>query len=267
MEAGRVLAGRYELETMIGSGGAAVVWRAEDRSLNRPVAVKVLRRLTDRDDRTVERFRREARAAAALNHRNAIAIYDIGEEDGEPFIVMEYVSGPSLDELTGVPLDTDQVTAMGAQVAAALGVAHDAGLIHRDIKPANILLGEEGLAKVADFGIAKAIDSSHTTLTAAGSVVGTVAYLAPEQIRGDDVDARADVYALGLVLYEALSGELPFGSGTPAELTARRLATEPQPLTELRPDLPDDLTLTVAKATKPEPQERFADGRELADAL
>ncbi|MDX1620081.1 MAG: serine/threonine-protein kinase [Nitriliruptorales bacterium] len=267
MEPGRVLAERYQLETKIGSGGAAVVWRAYDRSLDRSVAIKLLHPAINRGEQTLERFRREARSAASLNHRNAIAIYDIGEDEGDSFIVMEYVSGPSLADLVGRPLEADLVTAVGYQVASALAAAHATGLIHRDVKPANILLSRDGQAMVADFGIAKAIDSTHTTLTQAGSVVGTVAYLAPEQIRGDDVDARADVYALGLVLNEALTGEVPFGSGTPAEVTARRLASDPPTLAQERPELPDELVEIIDRASRLDPADRFADGAELAAAL
>ena len=268
MEAGRVLSGRYELENEIGSGGAAVVWRARDRTLHRTVAMKLLHRGPAADEGSITRFRREARAAATLNHRNAVAIYDIGTDGDDTYIVMEHVEGPGLDEaFAHRPFEPDVVAAIGFQVASALGAAHGQGLIHRDIKPANVLLSRSGLAKLADFGIAKAIGGDHTTLTQAGTVVGTVAYLAPEQIRGDEVDPRADVYALGLVLYEALTGQAPFGQGTPAEVTARRLATDPPAVEEVRPDLPDGLARTITRATRLDPEERFSDGTELARAL
>lgn len=268
MDPGRVLSGRYELEHEIGSGGAAVVWRAHDRTLDRPVAIKLLHPGRGSDEGSVTRFQREARAAATLNHRNAVAIYDIGTDGDVTYIVMEHVEGPGLDEVfADGPLEPDVVAAIGFQVAAALGTAHGQGLIHRDIKPANILLAPSGQAKLADFGIAKAFGGDDTTLTQAGTVVGTVAYLAPEQIRGDDVGPQSDVYALGLVLYEAVTGQAPFGKGTAAEVTARRLATDPPAVEEVRPDVPGGLARAITRATRLDPAERFADGGELARAL
>ena len=263
-----MLADRYQLEEELGSGGAAVVWRAHDRSLDRSVAVKLLHPALSRDDGSVARFQREARSAATLNHRNVVAIYDIGEDGDDTFIVMEHVDGPGLDDVLGAGAMTPElVAAVGYQVASALGAAHDRGIVHRDVKPANILLSSTGLAKVADFGIAKAVDAQHTTLTRTGTMVGTVAYLAPEQIRDEQVDPRTDVYALGLVLHQALTGQPPFGRGTPAEVSARRLASDPPSPDEVRDDLPDDLVRVVRRATRLDRDARLPDGTALAHAL
>ncbi len=262
------LAGRYHLEETIGSGGAGAVWRATDERLGRQVAIKLLHPQLEQDEDTVARFRREATAAAAITHPNAVVIYDIGETDGHVYLVMEYVDGPTLAEvLTRGPLRPEAVAAIGSQVARALGEAHARGLVHRDVKPANVLLTRDGTAKVADFGIAKALGTAQTQLTMPGSVVGTAAYLAPEQLRGEDLDARTDVYALGLVLHECLTGRPPFDGETPAAVTAQRLTTEAAPPRTLRDDVPRPLNEIVVRATRMDPDERYADGAHLAESL
>lgn len=296
-----LLAGRYRLLRRLGSGGAGTVWHATDAVLGRAVAVKLLHEDLRTDTSAVERFRREAVAAAALNHPNAVAIYDIGVENrdqpgtekqngpgveqadpgpvegpveepgreaaGRSFLVMEYVDGAPLSRLLGRPLAVDVTVALGHAIGSALGAAHRLGLVHRDVKPGNVLISRAGQAKVADFGIATAIGDARTQLTAAGTVLGTAAYLAPEQVRGEVVDARADVYALGLILHEALSGQRPFGGGTPIEIATRRLASEVAPLRELRADVPGALAEVVARATRSDPDERYPDGAALAAAL
>ena len=263
-----VLADRYHLTETIGTGGAGAVWRATDERLGRQVAIKLLHPQLEADDDTVARFRREATAAAAITHPNAVVIYDIGEDDGHVYLVMELVDGPTLaDVLERGPLRPEAVAAIGCGVARALGEAHARDLVHRDVKPANVLLTRDGTAKVADFGIAKALGTAQTQLTLPGSVVGTAAYLAPEQLRGEDLDPRTDVYALGLVLHECLTGSPPFTGETAAAVTAQRLTTEAAPPRSLREDVPTDLNDIVVRATRMDPAERFANGTELADAL
>ena len=264
----RRLAGRYRLEDVIASGGVAIVWRAFDEHLARPVAVKLLHPHHAGDPTVVERFQREARAAAGLSHPNVVRIYDVGREEGLVWLVMELVEGPSLRDVLASrePLDAAVVTAVGEQVARALAAAHERGLVHRDIKPANILVASDGTVKVTDFGIAKALGTDET-LTSTGTVMGTAAYVAPEQLETSDVDARADVYALGVVLYEALLGRPAFSGDTPAATAAMRLTYELVPPRRVRSDVPEELDAIVTRATRRGRGARFADGAEFAEAL
>mgnify|MGYP001603450477 CR=1 FL=1 len=264
----RRLAGRYRLEDVIASGGVAIVWRAFDEHLARPVAVKLLHPHHAGDPTVVERFQREARSAAGLSHPNVVRIYDVGREDELVWLVMELVEGPSLRDVLASrePLDPSVVTAIGEQVARALAAAHERGLVHRDIKPANILVASDGTVKVTDFGIAKALGTDET-LTSTGTVMGTAAYVAPEQLETSDVDARADVYALGVVLYEALLGRPAFSGDTPAATAAMRLTYELVPPRRVRSDVPDELDAIVTRATRRGRGARFADGAEFAEAL
>ena len=264
----RVLAGRYQLEEPIATGGVAIVWRAHDGILDRSVAVKLLHPHLAGDATTVERFRREAVSAASVSHPNAVAIYDTGLEDDLVYLVMEYVDGPSLRDVIRQlgALDPTVTAALGEQVASALGEAHIHGLVHRDVKPANILLSSDGVAKVTDFGIAKALGHDDT-LTSPGTVIGTAAYLAPEQLEGHEVDARADVYALGVLLYECLTGEPAFQGDTPTATAAARLSRDLPPPRTVRPDVPRALDRIIVQATRREPSERFNDGRAFAAAL
>lgn len=261
--------GRYRLDEVVASGGAAIVWRAFDEHLARPVAVKLLHPHHAGDPTVVERFQREARAAAGLSHPNVVRIYDTGREDGIVWLVMELVEGPSLRDvlLRREPLDAVVVGAVGEQVARALAAAHAQGLVHRDIKPANILIASDGTVKVTDFGIAKALSGSDATLTNPGTVMGTAAYVAPEQLEGSDIDARADVYALGVVLYEALVGRPAFSGDTPAATAAMRLTYELLPPRRARSDVPEELDEIVTRATRRDRSVRYADGQALADAL
>jgi eukaryotic-like serine/threonine-protein kinase len=265
----RHLGGRYRLDEVIASGGAAIVWRAFDEHLARPVAVKLLHPHHAGDATVVERFQREARAAAGLSHPNVVRIYDTGREDGIVWLVMELVEGPSLRDvlLAREPLDAAVVAAIGEQVARALAAAHAQGFVHRDIKPANILVATDGTVKVTDFGIAKALSGADETLTNPGTVMGTAAYVAPEQLESNEVDARADVYALGVVLYEALVGRPAFSGDTPAATAAMRLTYELLPPRRARPDVPEELDAIVMRATRRERRERYADGTEFAEAL
>ncbi len=263
------IGGRYELEEPIASGGAAIVWRAYDENLARPVAIKLLHPHHANDPTVVERFERESRAAAQLNHPNTVRIYDTGLEDDLVFLVMEHVDGPSLREVLRRegPLDPVVVAALGEQVAAALGDAHAHGLVHRDVKPANILLASDGTVKVTDFGIAKALSGTDATLTTPGTVVGTAAYVAPEQLEDGPIDARADIYALGVVLHECLTGRPAFSGDTPTATAAMRLTHDLLPPRQLRADVPRALDDVVVRATRRDPLDRFRDGGTMAASL
>jgi eukaryotic-like serine/threonine-protein kinase len=263
------LADRYHLEEPIASGGAAIVWRAFDENLSRSVAIKLLHPHHATDPTVVERFERESRAAAQLNHPNAVRIYDTGREDDLVFLVMEHVDGPSLRDVLKEwgPLEPLAVAALGEQVASALGEAHAHGLVHRDVKPANILLASDGTVKVTDFGIAKALSGADATLTNPGTVVGTAAYVAPEQLEDAQVDARADIYALGVVLYECLTGRPAFSGDTPTATAAMRLTYELMPPRQLRSDVPRALDDVVVRATRRDRSERFTDGSAMAATL
>jgi eukaryotic-like serine/threonine-protein kinase len=265
----RLLANRYQLEEPIATGGVAIVWRAHDVSLDRSVAVKLLHPHLAGDQTTVERFRREAQSAAQFTHPNAVNIYDTGHEDDLVYLVMEYIDGPSLRDVIrdAGPLDAQVVAALGEQVASALGRAHEHGIIHRDVKPANILVNREGVPKVTDFGIAKAVGHEQEQLTSPGTVIGTAAYLAPEQLEGDAVDARVDVYALGVVLYECLTGQAAFQGDTPTATAAARLANELPPPRTVRADVPRSLDRIITASTRRDPNDRFADGTAMAAAL
>jgi eukaryotic-like serine/threonine-protein kinase len=264
----RVLADRYTLLERIGSGGAGVVWRAHDGLLDRTVAVKLLHRDLARDPATTERFRAEAAAAAKLTHPHAVIVYDIGQTEDGDYLVMELVEGATLGDLLDEgPLLPGVVASLGNQVGRALGAAHARGLVHRDVKPANILITNEGVGKVADFGIARALGDATSRLTVTGHVMGTARYLAPEQLRDEGIDARADVYALGLVLHQCLTGRLPFGEGTAVEVASRRLVGDLPAPSELNRDVPPALDEAICRAIQLDPDGRFADGAEFAAAL
>ncbi len=263
------LAGRYALQEPIASGGAAIVWRAFDENLSRTVAIKLLHPHHANDPTVVERFERESRAAAQLAHPNAVRIYDTGRQDDLVYLVMEHVDGPSLREVlrSQGELDPVAVAAVGEQVASALGEAHAHGLVHRDVKPANILIAADGTMKVTDFGIAKALSTADTTLTTPGTVVGTAAYGAPEQLEDGDIDARADIYALGVVLHECLTGRPAFSGDTATATAAMRLTHELLPPRQLRADVPRALNDVIVRATRRERIDRYPDGGAMAGAL
>jgi len=254
---GELIGGRYELEELVGSGGMSNVFRAHDRLLERTVALKILHEQYTRDEDYVERFRREARAVAQLTHPNIVTVIDRGEQDGRQFIVFEYVDGQNLKDLSARgPLDVHEAIRLALQVAHALSFAHDRGLVHRDVKPQNVLLNEDGQAKVTDFGIARSLDVHGVTQT--GTVLGTSDYIAPEQARGQKVDPKTDIYSLGAVLYELLTGEVPF-SGDNFVAVAMRHVSEPAPsVLEHRPDCPLRLDLAIQRAMAKDPADRFA---------
>jgi serine/threonine-protein kinase len=264
---GRLLAGRYRLLRPIANGGMAAVWEATDQTLARRVAVKLLHPHLASDASFVQRFRAEAVAAARLSHPSIVSVYDTFTADGVDAIVMELVVGTTMREDLDAhgPLRMEAVLAIGTQVADALGAAHAAGLVHRDVKPANILLSADGRVLVADFGIAKAAEG--TDLTTAGAMVGTAKYLAPEQVEGGPIDGRADIYALGVVLYEAITGEAPFVESTDAATALARLHRYPRPPRELRPDMPPAVEAVVMQAMARDRDHRFASAAALRTAL
>jgi eukaryotic-like serine/threonine-protein kinase len=267
MSAGDLIAGRYELLELIGRGGMSSVWKAHDRLLDRIVAIKVLHEQFTQDEEYVERFRREARSVAQLSHPNIVTVIDRGEEGGRQYIVFECVEGENLKQLihrTG-PLPIRDALLLALQMARALGFAHDRGLIHRDVKPQNVLLNEDGQAKMTDFGIARSVDVEGVTIT--GTVLGTSEYIAPEQARGQRVDALTDVYSLGVVLYELLTGSVPF-DGENFVAIALRHVNEPAPsVLERRPDCPPRLGLAVERAMSKRPEARFGSMDELVAEL
>lgn len=262
----RVLSGRYRLEERIASGGMATVWRGWDQVLARTVAIKVLHEHLAADEAFRERFRREAISAARLTHPNVVSLYDTGRDGEVTYLVMEHVEGITLKHrLAAGALPVGSACRIGVAVARALDYAHQRGLIHRDVKPANILLGPDGAVKVTDFGIAKADQADDLTRT--GTMLGTAAYVAPEQIRGDAVTAMSDQYALGVVLYEALTGVQPFRADTPLATAAQRLEHDPEPLRRLDRTIPRGVERAVQRALSREPQQRFASLAALAEAL
>ncbi|WP_276319894.1 protein kinase domain-containing protein [Egibacter rhizosphaerae] len=260
----QVLARRYVLEERIAVGGMAEVWRAHDRTLARTVAVKILHEHLSADDAFRERFRREAVAAAKLGHPGVVAIFDTGDDAGWTYLVMEYVEGVTLKERVAEegPLPLEDVASLAEQVAAALADAHLHGLVHRDVKPANILWAPDGIVKVADFGIAKAAQSSRD-LTQTGTLLGTATYIAPEQVRGEPLDGRADQYAFACVLYEALTGTPPFLGNSTMETATMRLQEDPLPARSLRPDVPEAIEAALATALTVDPADRHRSVLEL----
>jgi eukaryotic-like serine/threonine-protein kinase len=267
MSAGDVIAGRYELVELIGRGGMSSVWRSHDRLLDRTIAIKVLHEQFTRDEEYVERFRREARSVAQLSHPNIVTVIDRGEDEGRQYIVFEYVEGENrkqLIERSGA-LPVREALLIALQMARALGFAHERGLIHRDVKPQNVLLNEDGQPKVTDFGIARSVDVEGVTIT--GTVLGTSEYIAPEQARGQRVDALTDVYSLGVVLYELLTGRVPF-QGENFVAIALRHVNEPAPsVLELRPDCPPRVDMAVERALAKRPDDRFGSMSELCAEL
>src|SRR5512142_328115 len=234
-----VFDGRYRIERKLGAGGMADVYLAEDQELGRRVAIKILNDRHAADDSFIERFRREAKNAAGLSHPNIVSIYDRGEAEGTYYIAMEYLDGRSLKELIVArgPAPVKIAIDYARQILAAVGFAHRHGIIHRDIKPHNVLVGPEGRLKVTDFGIAR---SGASQMTEVGSIIGTAQYLSPEQARGAPVDQTSDLYAVGVVLYEMLTGQVPFTGDTPLEIAMKHLSEVPVPPSQLRPEVPHE---------------------------
>jgi beta-lactam-binding protein with PASTA domain/tRNA A-37 threonylcarbamoyl transferase component Bud32 len=265
---GEVFSNRYHIERELAQGGMAEVYLARDQSLNRPVALKALFPEFAREPSFVERFRREAQAAANLNHPNIVAIYDWGQEGGTYFIVMEYVEGQSLRDLirTEGPLEPGQAADIAAEIASALAFAHRSGVVHRDVKPGNVLLTQNGSVKVTDFGIARAGTSDGLTQT--GSVMGTATYFSPEQAQGLAVDGRSDVYSVGVVLYEMVTGVPPFTADSPVSVAYKHVREEPVPPSQRNPQVPPALEQIILSALAKDPDHRYQSADDLrADIL
>jgi tRNA A-37 threonylcarbamoyl transferase component Bud32 len=263
-----VVNNRYSIVHTLGGGGMAKVYLAHDEVLDRDVALKVLREQFADDEEFVQRFKREAQSAAGLSHPNIVQVYDRGEtEYGASYIAMEYVAGGTLKERisSSGPLEPGVAASVASQIAEALGAAHERGVVHRDIKPQNVLLTAAGDAKVADFGIARA--TSAATITQTSVVLGTASYMSPEQALGEAATPKSDLYSLGVVLYEMLTGNLPYTAESPVAVSMKHVTEPPRPLGEVNPRIPEGLNALVLKLLAKDPEARYADTAELAEDL
>ncbi|HEY2397969.1 MAG TPA: protein kinase, partial [Solirubrobacteraceae bacterium] len=266
LQTGDILVGRYEVDSLLGRGGMSSVFSGWDRTLGREVAIKVLASELVGDRVFVERFDREARAAASLSHRNVVAVFDSGVDDGARFIVMEHVSGKTLSALLSRgPIPVEHALEIAIGVAQALGAAHARGIVHRDVKPGNVMVGDNGHVKVLDFGIARALAAA--SLTRASTVIGTAGYLSPEQAEGRTVDARSDLYGLGCLLYEMLAGRPPFVADSAAALVHQHVTRSAEPPSRLRHDLSPGLDAIVLRLLAKDPRERYPRAQALTAAL
>src|SRR5215468_2607906 len=265
-----VLGERYQLQNPIGRGGMATIYRGHDMRMDRVVAIKVLREVYSTDPKFVTRFQREAKAASALQHPNIVQVYDYGQSDGNYYIVMELVEGTDLRRYLrsrGI-LDIDRAIIIAHDIALGLGAAHRRGIVHRDVKPQNILVGRDGSIKLTDFGIASVYkDINAERLTTTGMTLGTVQYYAPEQAQGEIVTPAADVYALGIVMYEMLTGHPPFDGDSPVAVAMQHIQDPPTPPSQLNPSIPPALEEIIMRCLEKVPKMRFRDGSQLARAL
>src|ERR1700733_14194265 len=268
--------GLYEIQTSLGAGGMGEVYRATDSKLGRDVALKVLPAAMAQDPERLGRFRREAKVLAQLDHPSIVTIYSVEESDGVHFLTMQLVEGQPLDRLIcegGLPLE--QIVEIASALAEALAAAHEKGIVHRDLKPANVMVTDEGRVKVLDFGLAKDVSSakpgdatmtsdSHTQM---GVVMGTPAYMSPEQTAGRVLDRRTDIFSLGVMLHEMSTGQRPFEGASSAELISAILRDIPPPVTDIRPDLPDDLARIIRRCLEKDPRHRLQTARDLSNEL
>jgi beta-lactam-binding protein with PASTA domain len=264
LQAGQKIGDRYTLQERIGSGGMADVWVAADATLGRRVALKFLHESFGEDEQFIERFRREATAAAGLQHPNIVGIYDRGEFDGRHFIAMEYVEGASLKDLINRGLSVAESIEIVRQILAGARFAHERGIIHRDLKPQNVLIDGEGRARVTDFGIARAGASE---MTQTGSVLGTAQYLSPEQAQGLETTATSDIYSVGILLYECLTGRVPFDADSTVAVALKQVSEQPKPPSQVKPSIPHALDGVVLKALAKDPADRYATAAEFSRAL
>ncbi|MBE1446336.1 Stk1 family PASTA domain-containing Ser/Thr kinase [Paenibacillus sp. OAS669] len=264
---GKQLGGRYEIIERVGGGGMAIVYKGLDILLHRHVAVKVLRQQYVHDEEFIQRFRREAQAAASLSHSNVVSIYDVGQEEDIHYIVMEYIEGTTLNELIKekAPLQVEEAVHIASQICDALDHAHHNQIIHRDIKPHNILLGKNGRVKVTDFGIARAVTSS--TITQTGSVVGSVHYFSPEHAKGTFTGEQSDLYSLGIVMYQMLTGRLPFLGESPISVALKHLQEEVEDPRKVNPLIPQSVENIILKAMRKNPSERYRSAKQMLDDL
>jgi serine/threonine-protein kinase len=255
---GEIVGDRYKIEEVVGAGGMATVYKAFDQTLERPVAVKVMRREVVKEADQLERFRREARAAAKLSHAHIVTVIDAGEENSRPYIVFEYVPGETLKQRikSEGPLPITESVAYAIEIGSALVAAHAAGLVHRDVKPQNVLLDTQGHAKVADFGIARELEASDG-LTKTGRVLGTTDYVSPEQAMGEDVTGQSDVYSLGIVLYEMLTGDVPFKGENHVAVAMKHVKDQLPDIQVKRPEVSNALAAVIEKMTEKEPVDRY----------
>ncbi|WP_079910329.1 Stk1 family PASTA domain-containing Ser/Thr kinase [Paenibacillus sp. 32352] len=264
---GKQLGGRYEIIERVGGGGMAIVYKGLDILLHRHVAVKVLRQQYVHDEEFIQRFRREAQAAASLSHSNVVSIYDVGQEEDIHYIVMEYIEGTTLNELIKekAPLQVEEAVHIASQICDALDHAHHNQIIHRDIKPHNILIGKNGRVKVTDFGIARAVTSS--TITQTGSVVGSVHYFSPEHAKGTFTGEQSDLYSLGIVMYQMLTGRLPFLGESPISVALKHLQEEVEDPRKVNPLIPQSVENIILKAMRKNPSERYRSAKQMLDDL
>jgi len=259
----KIFGGRYEVLERIGSGGMAIVYKAKDILLNRVVTIKVLREQFVTDEDFIRRFRREAQSAASLSHPNIVSVYDVGKEGDTEYIVMEYVEGRNLKEIIReyAPLSTDQSINLGRQITMAIQNAHEHHIIHRDIKPHNILVTEDGHAKVTDFGIARAVSSA--TVTHTGDIIGSVHYLSPEQAKGLQSNEQSDIYSLGIVLYELITGKVPYDGETPITIALKHLQEQAVLPSKINPRIEKEFEAVIMRAIAKSPEQRYLSAKDL----